>query len=158
MALGPAHTRAATRTLVIGTVVAAMSVPPPFSIYLFIGLVIGRYCGPDERDQAHVRNDGETLVYQEFGWVIGGLWQAYWWPLAKRIKHRSWRSHFAGPATLIAWLYLWVPIISITWFLGGFPWAWWLFTIASCTFPGWMLQDTVHLAKDNWKFYWTKET
>lgn len=154
MALGPQHRRASTATAVLGSVGSALLFPPPFSIYLILGFVIGRYATPDTRDLHEKRDVGELIVYEELGWLPGLLWQAYWYPLACRIPHRKWLSHFAGPATVIAWMYLWIPIITVSFAFYGPEIGLWVWMVGSCTLPGWFVQDLVHLAQDDWEFNW----
>lgn len=119
----------------------------PLAAGLVTGLVIGKYASPDVRDQEDVRNFPEHEVYRELGYLPGLLWQGYWEFLASKIEHRSWKSHLPGPATLIAWLWLFVPILAIC----GMVYPEWLLpilTFSLLTFPGWMLQDAIHLALD----------
>lgn len=85
-----------------------------------------------------------------FGKTAGMLWTLYWYPLAWLIPHRSKWSHWPPLATPIAWLYLFAPVLAVTW--------WWfdeyLATVAVVSIaalPGWAIQDTVHLAQDGWK-------
>lgn len=148
MALAREHNQAATVVALTGSALLVYTLPEPISVYLSLGLLIGRYAGPDLRDQAQVRNGCEQLVHDEFGWLPGFLWSFYWFPLAKRIRHRNWRSHLPGPATMIAWLYLFIPVVLAVFFFAGAQWGIWSLTVALYTLPGWVFQDFVHLVQD----------
>lgn len=154
MADGKTHARASKRTLIIGSVLLAYFVPPPLSLFLMGGLVLGRYADPDARDQAHLTNESEAMMYRDFGLLPGLLWQLYWLPLSANIKHRNWRSHFPVLATFIAWLYMWTPWLTLLYI---YDWQWfiWLCTVSILTLPGWIVQDIVHLHLDNYELYWT---
>jgi len=149
-------------TTAISTVVIVANVPELQSLVIdntagmvaFVaGLVVGHYASPDTRDVNKKRTKPEQMVSERFGRFAGNVWSAIWEPLARRIPHRSWLSHLPGPATIMAaaWLYA-VPLTALwwyspTWFAVVWALKWW-------HVAGWMIQDTVHLAQDDFKVKW----
>ena len=147
MSDGRTHGVGANITIVAAAAIGLYYLPPETVALLAPGFILGKFAGPDERDQERQRNYGEQLVYDFAGPVVGTLWQAYWWPLAKRIPHRDWRSHFPGPATLIAWLYLFGPVLLFVGLLYR-PYFEPLLAFLAYQFIGWFIQDCVHVAMD----------
>ena len=161
MAPGKRHYRRATQVIVVGAIASFVYLPPPLAVPVTMGLIIGRFANPDVRDQEHVQNYAETQVKKKYGRLAGLLWWAFWWPLAKLIPHRNCLSHFPPLATPLAFLYLFVPLLSVAWWLlrppvGIDAWlAEWLWSwLAAGILAGWMVQDWVHLAQDDFIFYW----
>lgn len=122
---------------------------------ILAGLGLGIIANPDVRDQEAVRNTGEHVVDAIFGKLIGKLWTAYWWPLAKLVPHRSRWSHWVPIGTIVALLYLLVPTLTLYWAYTANPAplsdylssvlrsdaVWWLLV-------AWVIQDAVHLVQD----------
>lgn len=155
MASGSRHDAAARRLLhyaVIGSAAGLVAGGnPAHTAALLAGLLLGRYAGPDVRDQHQVRNEGEKQVRQDFGRALGALWVAYWTPLAWLIPHRHITSHLPGFATAIAFGYLFVPWLWLAHWLLQPPvpaetWimSWLLSDLAYWLFVGWFAQDILH--------------
>lgn len=161
MASGKQHWQLSTMITIVGTGVAFHQLPPVLAGAVTAGLIIGKYCNPDVRDQEHVQNYAEKKFRRTYGLVLGFLFWVFWWPLAKLIPHRNCLSHFPPIATPLAFLYLFVPLLAFWWRLsepsvGLEQWLWdWLYNwIAVGVLAGWMVQDFGHLAQDGFKFYW----
>lgn len=161
MANGKQHDMGASVTLFAGTVIAAASLAPLLAACAVAGLVLGRYANPDVRDQEQVRNHGERLVAQDFGRLAGALWSAYWWPLAKLIPHRSPFSHLPVFATVIAFLWLFVPMLAFAWWITGVDMqlgTWLVMWLTSryglAILAAWSVQDVVHLIQDKFGIRW----
>ena len=153
MASGKVHARSTSTVLVVATAVIVATFAPPHVAAFIAGLIVGHYATPDVRDQHQAINEGERMVWQHFGKAAGRLWTVIWWIPARVIPHRSWLSHLPGPATILAaaWLYA-VPLAALwwyspTWFMAVWALKWWHIV-------GWMIQDTVHLAQDGWRWKW----
>lgn len=153
MADGRTHDMVANAVIILGSVAAFRALPLATATVVTVGLVIGKYANPDVRDQPKVRNHAEHLVDRHFGCLIGALWTAYWLPLASRIPHRHWASHFAGPATFIACIYMFLPWALL---VAVFAPSYLVVTllIIAWTLPGWILQDFAHLVWDGFGIRW----
>ena len=133
-------------------VIVATFAPPHVAAFV-AGLIVGHYATPDVRDQHQVRAHTEHLIDRQFGRMVGRLWTMIWWLPARLIPHRHWASHLPGPATLIAaaWLW-WLPmtllwVYSPQWFTVVWILKWW-------HIAGWVVQDVIHLAQDDWRIRW----
>ena len=153
MADGKTHAQVADGLIVAGAIVGFSLWPWPVAVLAVGGLVIGKYANPDQRDMENIRLYSAGRIHKRLGSLFGWLWTAFWWPLAWLIPHRHWASHLPGVATVIAWLYLFLP--------------WWLLValvapdytqlavIAACwALPGWFLQDFAHLVLDKFGIKW----
>lgn len=153
LASGKRHAQAADSVILAGSIASFALLPWQLAALATAGLVIGKYANPDVRDQEDVRNHAEHLISRHFGCLFGWLWTFYWWPLAWLIPHRHWASHLPGVATIIAWLYLFGPLLALVALM--LPDYLFVAAVVACwTLPGWFLQDCVHLALDGWKVRW----
>ena len=162
MAGGKRHYKRATQVLVVGAAASFVYLPPALAVAVSAGLLIGRFANPDVRDQEHIKNYAETQFKKKYGRMAGFLWWLFWWPLAKFIPHRNFLSHFPPIATPLAFLYLSIPLLSVAWWLlrppvGIDTWlsAWLWNWSAVGILAGWAVQDFVHLAQDDFVFFWT---
>lgn len=153
MANGRTHAQAADVVIVVGSIASFATLPPITAAVVMSGLVIGKYANPDVRDQSDVRNHAEHLIDKQLGCLFGWLWTLYWFPIAKLIPHRHWASHLAGPATLIAWVYMFWPLVLLVALLAP-SYLVVALIIVAWTLPGWIAQDVVHLALDGWRVKW----
>jgi uncharacterized metal-binding protein len=76
---------------------------PTVSASLMLGYLSGKYLEPD-LDIDHI-TESEIHIYQDFGFLVGRAWSAYWWPYAKIVPHRSWVSHWPFISTAFRLLY-----------------------------------------------------
>lgn len=139
--------------IIVGGIASFALLPPITATAVACGLVIGKYANPDVRDQSDVRNHAEHLLDRQLGCLFGWLWTMYWFPMAKAIPHRHWASHLAGPATLIAWVYMFCPLVALV-AIGAPDYLVVALIVAVWALPGWFVQDVVHLALDGWRFKW----
>jgi len=158
MANGKGHATAATAVIVVGSITAAAAVgagivSPPVAVLLVSGLVLGKYANPDVRDLEGINKHADHLIYKRLGILAWAAWRAIWHPLAWMIPHRHWASHLPPVATVIAWLWLfWLPLV--VWLVKAPDTFDIALVMALLTLPGWMIQDTVHLAQDGWRWKW----
>lgn len=153
MASGKQHAKAADGLIVAGMIAGFSLLPWQLATLATAGLVIGKYANPDRRDIQGKRLHADSIIHRELGCIAGSLWQMYWLPLAWLIPHRHWASHLPGVATIIAWVYLFGPLLALV--ALALPDYLPLAVIVVCwTLPGWFLQDCVHLALDGWKVRW----
>lgn len=153
MANGRTHAQAADAVIVVGGIASFALLPPITATAVVGGLVIGKYANPDVRDQADVRNHAEHLLDRQLGCLFGWLWTLYWFPMAKVIPHRHWASHLAGPATIIAWIYMFLPWLTLLAIVVP-NYLVLALIVMIWTLPGWFAQDVVHLALDGWRVRW----
>lgn len=163
MAGGKQHWGLSSALVIVGTPLAFYFLDKPIAGAITAGLVIGKYATCDVRDQEHVKNYAERRFAKNYGKVLGLLFWAYWWPLAKLIPHRSFLSHLPLVGTSIAFLYLFAPPLSVWWYLVGMPvglseWlVGWLYNwLGAGILIGWAVQDFGHLAQDGFKLHWGK--
>lgn len=153
LANGRTHAQAADVVIIVGGIVSFALLPPITATAVVGGLVIGKYANPDRRDLENKRLYADSLIHKELGCLIGSLWQLFWWPLAKCIGHRGWASHLAGPATIIAWIYMFLPWLTLLAIVVP-NYLVLALIVMVWTLPGWFAQDVVHLALDGWRVKW----
>ncbi len=127
------------------------------------GVMLGLMFDPDMRDQHDIKTRGENRFYRVplIGWLLGRLVQWYWWLPSSIIPHRSPFSHLPGLGTAIAAAWLFLPGLTLYWWLAGVPQPWlaWIDGLwqpwMNYAFAGWCYMDLIHLMLDGGNIRWS---
>ena len=148
MADGVTHARIALGALVLGTGVALVALPQPWSVSA--GLALGWALTPDLDQDGSTIEESRWRKVPIIGWFLYLAFRTAFWPYALIMPHRSLWSHGFVLGTAIRMAYV-VGLVTLLFpSLGLWAWIQSNVDITYSVFAGWMIQDVLHILLDLW--------